>query len=93
MGVTGVAVVVLGFLLYLPFYVGFQSQAGGLLPTLYVGTRFRQYFVMFGPFLVAIAGLLVVLAKQVMRAGCARQTIAPQLAGLDGGLCPVAARA
>ena len=64
-GVTGVAIAFLGFLLYLPFYVGFQSQAGGLLPTLYVGTRFRQYFVMFGPFLVAIAGLLFVLLKEL----------------------------
>jgi uncharacterized membrane protein len=66
-GLTGAAVALLGFLLYLPFYIGFQSQAGGLLPTLYVGTRFRQYFVMFGPFLVAIAGLLVVLALRLGR--------------------------
>ncbi len=66
-GVTGAAVAFLGFLLYLPFYIGFQSQAGGLLPTLYVGTRFRQYFVMFGPFLVAVAGLLLVLLNQVRR--------------------------
>jgi YYY domain-containing protein len=65
--VTGGAVGILGTLFYLPFYVGFQSQAGGLLPTLYVGTRFRQYFVMFGPFLVAIAGLLVVLARRMKR--------------------------
>jgi YYY domain-containing protein len=64
---TGGAVAVLGFLFYLPFYVGFQSQAGGLLPTLYVGTRFRQYFVMFGPFLVALAGLLAVLAWRLVR--------------------------
>jgi YYY domain-containing protein len=63
-GLTAGAVAVLGFVLYFPFYVGFQSQAGGLLPTLYVGTRFRQYFVMFGPFLVAIAGLLVMLARR-----------------------------
>jgi len=63
-GLTGGATAVLGFLLYLPFYLGFQSQAGGLLPTLYVGTRFRHYFVMFGPFLVALAGLLVVLARR-----------------------------
>jgi YYY domain-containing protein len=54
-------VAILGFLLYLPFYIGFQTQAGGLLPTIYVGTRFRQYFVMFGPFLAAIAGLLSIL--------------------------------
>jgi YYY domain-containing protein len=64
---TAAGVAVLGFLLYLPFYLGFQSQAGGLLPTLYVGTRFRQYFVMFGPFLVAIAGLLAVLARRAAR--------------------------
>ena len=66
-GVTGGAVAVLGFLLYLPFYIGFQSQAGGLLPTLYVGTRFRQYFVMFAPFLVAIAGLLAGLTPWLRR--------------------------
>jgi YYY domain-containing protein len=66
-GVTGVAVAFSGFVLYLPFYVGFQSQAGGLLPTLYVGTRFRHYFVMFGPFLVAIAGMLAVLALRLKR--------------------------
>jgi len=64
---SGGAVAVLGFLFYLPFYIGFQSQAGGLLPTLYVGTRFRHYFVMFGPFLVALAGLLAGLALQVRR--------------------------
>jgi YYY domain-containing protein len=38
------------------------------LPTLYVGTRFRQYVVMFGPFLVAIAGLLFALAIRWRRA-------------------------
>jgi len=68
-GLTGGAVAVLGVLFYLPFYIGFQSQAGGLLPTLYVGTRFRQYFVMFAPFLVAIAGLLAFLALRLKRAG------------------------
>ncbi len=68
-GLTGVAVAVSGFLLYLPFYIGFQSQAGGLLPTLYVGTRFRQYAVMFGPFLVAIGGLMAVLTLRLRREG------------------------
>jgi YYY domain-containing protein len=66
-GLTGAMTAVLGGLLYLPFYVGFQSQAGGLLPTLYVGTRFRHYFVVFGPFLVAIAGLLSLLALRLKR--------------------------
>ena len=66
-GVTGVAVAVLAFLFYLPFYIGFRSQAGGLMPTLYVGTRFRQYFVMFGPFLVALAGVLILLTVRWKR--------------------------
>jgi YYY domain-containing protein len=64
-GLTGGLVAILGFLLYLPFYIGFQSQAGGLLPTLYVGTRFRQYFVMFGPFLAALAGMLILMALRL----------------------------
>jgi YYY domain-containing protein len=66
-GLVGAAVAVLGVLFYLPFYIGFQSQASGLLPTIYVGTRFRQYFVMFGPFLVIVAGFLVILARNVAR--------------------------
>lgn len=66
-GLTGAAIAVLGVALYAPFYLGFQSQAGGLLPTLYVGTRFRQYFVMFGPFLVALVGFLIVLALRLGR--------------------------
>jgi YYY domain-containing protein len=64
---TGGATALLGFLLYLPFYIGFQSQAGGLLPTLYVGTRFRHYLVIFGPFLVAIGGLLAMLVIRLKR--------------------------
>ncbi|HFD38713.1 MAG TPA: hypothetical protein ENJ31_02515, partial [Anaerolineae bacterium] len=82
--VVGGATAVLGVLLYLPFYVGFQSQAGGLLPTLYVGTRFRQYFVMFGPFLAAIGGLLAVLAR---RAGDRR--LARRWAGWTAALLPL----
>ena len=66
-GVTGVVVAVLAFLFYLPFYIGFRSQAGGLMPTIYVGTRFRQYFVMFGPFLVALVGMLVLFTVRWRR--------------------------
>ena len=67
-GLMGGIVAALGVIFYLPFYIGFQSQAGGVLPTLYVGTRFRQYFVMFGPFLVVISGLLVVLVRRTKKA-------------------------
>lgn len=74
-GLTCLVVPALGVLLYLPFYIGFQSQAGGILPTLYVGTRFRQYLVMFGPFLVAFSGLLAALALQVKRQGGGRRLL------------------
>ncbi len=40
-----------GVAFYLPFYRGFTSQAGGIAPNLHNGTRFVQFFVMFGPFL------------------------------------------
>ena len=72
-GLTGMATGVGSVLLYLPFYIGLQSQAGGLLPTIYVGTRFRHYFVMFGPFLVAIAGLLTLLAMPLRQDRAARR--------------------
>ncbi len=38
-------------LAYFPFYLSFQSQASGVLPTLFVHTKLRQFLVMFGPFL------------------------------------------
>ena len=51
-----VALVSLSFLFYLPFFVGFQSQAGGILPTLFVKTRLHQYLLMFGLFVFLIVG-------------------------------------
>jgi YYY domain-containing protein len=45
--------------LYLPYWVGFQTQAGGILPNLASGTRFHQFFVMFGPLLVLASALVV----------------------------------
>ncbi|MCS7251852.1 MAG: DUF2298 domain-containing protein [Anaerolineae bacterium] len=58
--VLGLAVGVLGFgiLLYLPFYIGFRTQAGGLLLNLYNGTRLPQFLVMFG---FQVIGLTIVL--------------------------------
>ncbi|GAB4440767.1 MAG: hypothetical protein Kow00120_09030 [Anaerolineae bacterium] len=56
----GAALGLLGLLLYLPFFIGFRSQAGGLLPNPLFPTRFRQFFVMFGPFLIIIACFLLV---------------------------------
>ncbi len=53
-----------GVLLYLPFYATFQSQARGMLPNLWNPTRLPQFFVFFGPFLVAVIVLLIVLSDR-----------------------------
>ncbi len=53
-----------GILFYIPFYVGFQSQAGGILPNVLFPTRLTQYFLMFAPFLVALLALLGVASAE-----------------------------
>ncbi len=50
---------VLSYLAYLPFHVGLRSQLGGILPNLLFPTQLRQYFLMFGPFLVVATGFLL----------------------------------
>jgi YYY domain-containing protein len=59
MVVLGVSLTLAGVLLYLPFYIGFSSQAGGILPYLLPPTRLVQYFVMFGPLLFAVVWFLL----------------------------------
>ena len=50
----GVTLGVLGVGVYLPFYVGFSSQAGGFLPSLAYFTRGAHLWVMFGTLLMPI---------------------------------------
>ncbi|MFH1905817.1 MAG: DUF2298 domain-containing protein, partial [Chloroflexota bacterium] len=49
---------ILALMLYLPFYFGFSSQAGGVLPNLVSPTRGAHLWVMFGPLLLPIFALL-----------------------------------
>jgi YYY domain-containing protein len=56
------ALLVPGVALYLPFYVGFQTQAGGLLPNLIYPTRFQQTVVFFAHTLIGALLFLVWLA-------------------------------
>lgn len=49
--------------LYLPFYVSFRSQAGGILPNLWNPTRLNQFTVFFGPFLLIGLALLAILSR------------------------------
>jgi YYY domain-containing protein len=61
--VGGVVLAALGWLFYLPFYFGFQSQLGGILPNLFFPSRFSQFFVMFGLFLLVAVVFLAQLTR------------------------------
>lgn len=50
----GIAIILAGIVLYLPFYISFSSQAGGVVPYLLAPTRLPQYLVMFGPFVFVV---------------------------------------
>ena len=60
-GLMSVLLVILSVLLYLPFYIGFSSQAGGPLPNLIFPTRGAHFWVMFAPLLIPIFAFLVYL--------------------------------
>jgi len=62
--VTALVMGVVGVLLYLPFYVGFQSQAGGILPVLFNKTRIHQYLIMFGLFIYVVVGLTLTKLRE-----------------------------
>ncbi len=52
--INGVTLGALGIVLYLPFYLSFSSQAGGILPSLSYFTRGVIFWVMFLPLLLPI---------------------------------------
>ncbi|MGC8878155.1 MAG: DUF2298 domain-containing protein [Anaerolineae bacterium] len=60
----GLGLGLLGVGLYVPFYIGFQSQASGLLPNLFNPTKVQQFLVFFGPFLFAIVGYLILISSR-----------------------------
>jgi YYY domain-containing protein len=57
------ALVLCGGLLYLPFYLGFSSQAGGVLPNMINPTRGAHLWVMFAPLLLPIFAFLLFAAR------------------------------
>jgi uncharacterized membrane protein len=59
----GLTMGVSGGLLYLPFYLGFASQVGGILPNLIYPTRGAHLWVMFAPLLLPILAYLVYLLR------------------------------
>jgi YYY domain-containing protein len=59
----GFALAICGGLLYFPFYLGFSSQAGGVLPNLIYPTRGAHLWVMFAPLLLPILAFLFYLTR------------------------------
>jgi YYY domain-containing protein len=58
---------VLSVVAFLPFYLSFSSQAGGVIPSLAFFTKGKYFWIMFGPLLLPIFGLLVSNVKQISR--------------------------
>lgn len=56
--VFALSMIGIAFVLYLPFFISFRSQASGILPNLEFPTLFQQYFIMFGPFILMLAPYL-----------------------------------
>lgn len=54
-----------GAVVYLPFYFGFSSQAGGPMPSLIYSTRGIQFWVMFAPLLMPLILFLVYEIRKV----------------------------
>lgn len=50
---------IMGAILYIPFYIGFASQAGGILPSTIYFTRGVQFWVMFATLLIPIFAFLI----------------------------------
>ena len=55
----GIPLAIAAFVLYLPFYIGFSSQAGGLLPNLVNPTRGAHLWVMWGTLLIPLFAYLI----------------------------------
>jgi YYY domain-containing protein len=66
---------VAGWLMYLPFYQHFTSQASGLSPNIFNGTSAAQFLIMFGPFVVIGLIFGAKLAVAARRAGQIRSGV------------------
>jgi YYY domain-containing protein len=62
--VFGASLVGLMLLFFLPFWLGFRSQAGGILPNLLNPTKTQQLLLMFAPFFLLLPPFLLVEARR-----------------------------
>ncbi len=57
-------VLLFAVVLYIPFLITLQTQAGGIIPNVIYPTKLRQLFVMFGPLLVGVVALMVAVIRK-----------------------------
>lgn len=64
----GVPAVVTAYLLYVPFFIGFDSQLGGVIPNFMFPTRGAQLWVMWGTIFIPLFAWLIYLWRSGMSA-------------------------
>lgn len=64
---TGASLLTAAIAFYLFFYVGFSSQAGGILPQVFRPTRLPQFLVMFGSFIAILTPYLLTAQARKVR--------------------------
>jgi YYY domain-containing protein len=60
----GIPVMITAYVLYLPFFIGFDSQAGGLIPNFMFPTRGAQLWVMWGTLMIPLFAYLIYLWRE-----------------------------
>jgi YYY domain-containing protein len=64
----GIPLVVTAFVLYLPFFVGFDSQAGGILPNFMYPTRGAHLWIMWGTLFIPLFAYMIYLWRSTIPA-------------------------
>ncbi len=59
----GIPALITSYVLYLPFFIGFDSQAGGIVPNFMFPTRGAQLWVMWGTLFVVLFAYLIALLR------------------------------
>jgi len=74
--VFGVPLIALAYILYLPFFISFSSQAGGIVPNFMYIARGAQLWVMWGTLFVSLFAFILYVWRNRMPANWRRGTVA-----------------
>ncbi len=74
---TGIILGGVSIVIYLPFLIGFKSQAGGIIPSMIFSTRGAHFWVMFGILLIPILFFLMVYGLDPEKKPAIRKGLIP----------------